>query len=265
MPLMPQQDRVVASLGQTWVIIAGAAIGALTLLFFMVLIILGVMGREIPCNSVFLVNLTISFGAALSVSFIGGNASARGKLYFPGLNYNPLSISLGGGVAVLFIMLVLTTDLFGTSNCKKSLVLNCPEGQQQHVIDMLHFGFCYPREGWELDSGAISLNAADVYLRNSQDRDIGTHFHVSLIPASWVRRPGEYSKEVANTWRQLDEKIEQFRLFIGGREAYGFRLHVKDRKGQQRPAEITHIYLDSERLLEIIQTQFDDTAQSIID
>jgi hypothetical protein len=94
--------------------ILGAIFGALTLLFFMGLVLLGVAGREVPCNTVFLVNITLSLGAALAVAFLGGNASAKGTIPFL---QNSLAVSLTGGFAALIITLLVTFGLFGKVNC----------------------------------------------------------------------------------------------------------------------------------------------------
>jgi len=253
------------TLAQPWVMIVGAIIGTLTLVFLMALVILGTLGREVPCNSVYLVNATLSLGAALAAAFLGGNASARGALTIPLLRDNPIAVSASGGIAVLIIMLLLTSNLFGRTNCGPSVSVSCPVGMQSRVVDELRFAFCYPREAWELDSGPIDVRAADLYLRRSDDRDTGIHFHVSLIPPAWAGKSEAYTAEVARTWSQLDANIKQSKGFIGGRNAYVFSLRVKDRLGRSRPTEVTHIYLDPERLLEIISTWFDKTPASITD
>lgn len=263
---MANDDRNASTitLARPWIMIVGATLGAATLLFFMALVLLGVMGREVPCNSIFLVNITLSLGAALSVAFLGGNASARGAISIPFFQKNPLVFSLSGGTAVLLIMLLTTTNLFGKS-CGGTLAISCPPGFQAHTIETLRFGFCYPREGWEVDNGPIGINAADIYLRYSANRDIGIHFHVSLIPAGWANRASEYSAQTLNTWKQLDSNAQLARNFIGGRDAFEFSLRVKDRVGRSRPTTVTHIYLDHERLLETIATWFTDTPAPVID
>jgi hypothetical protein len=245
--------------------VVGAILGGLTLLFFMGLVLLGVAGHEVPCNSIFLVNITLSLGAALAVAFLGGNASATGAINIPFFKDHPLAIGLTGGVAVLVIMLVVTSNLFGKVSCGASLSLSCPQGFQGYPVETLKFGFCYPREGWEVDAGAIGVNAADIYLRSSTNRDIGVHFHVALIPSAWANRAEDYTTQSAKTWRQLDAALTQSRSFVDGRTAYGFHLKVKDRNGDERPTSVVHIYLDPERLLEVISTWFSDTPQSILD
>jgi hypothetical protein len=110
-----------SGLAQPWVAIVGALIGVLTLVFLMILVLLGVFGHEVPCNSTYLVNSVLSFGAALSAGFLGGNASARGNLDVPLLKNAPLTIGLTGGVAALAVMLILTSSLFGKSNCQQTI------------------------------------------------------------------------------------------------------------------------------------------------
>src|SRR5262245_44654078 len=103
-----------APFAQPWVMILGAIFGALTLLFFMGLVLLGVAGHEVPCNTAFLVTITLSLGAALAVAFLGGNASAKGTIPFL---QNSLAVSLTGGLAALIIMLLVTFSLFGKDDC----------------------------------------------------------------------------------------------------------------------------------------------------
>lgn len=249
-------------LSQSWVMICGAILGALTLVFLMALVFFSINGREIPCNSVFLLSATLSFGSALSAAFLGGSASARGSLSLPGVTHNPILVSFGGGIAVLFAMLLLSTQLFDRTDCRP-VAISCAVGFQAQQVSQLKFSFCYPREGWEVDVAAINLNAGDVYLRNSENRDVGIHFHVSTIPAAWINKPEEYTYEVMKTWRQIDNNISVQKTFIGGIEVRQFRLVVKDRMERNRPTLVTHAYIDSERLLEIFVTAFQDTPNNV--
>jgi hypothetical protein len=114
---MSSEHEPPAALAQPWVMILGAIFGALTLLFFMGLVLLGVAGHEVPCNTVFLVNITLSLGAALAVGFLGGNASAKGAIPFL---QNSLAVSLTGGFAALIITLLVTFSLFGKNDCATS-------------------------------------------------------------------------------------------------------------------------------------------------
>jgi hypothetical protein len=251
-------------LAQKWVMIVGAALGALTLLFFMGLVLLGVDGHGVPCESTYLVNITLSLGAALSAAFLGGNATATGAINLPLFKDNPLAVSLSGGIAVLIIMLAVTSNLFGKTECDFPPI-SCAEGYQPYAVSRLRFGFCYPRQGWEVDAGPISVDAADIYLRQSSNHDVGMHFHVSLIPPEWAGKPKEYTNEVAKTWSQLDHNVKLGQTFIGGRDVYLFTLRILDHLGRGRPVEVADVFLDGERLLEVYGTWFDDTPTSTID
>jgi len=110
-------DGPTSPLARPWVAIAGAIIGAMTLIFLMALVLVSMTGREVPCSSIFLVCAVLSLGAALATAFIGGNASATGNIPIPGLQEHPLAVSLTGGVAVLLIMLFVTTSLFKRPDC----------------------------------------------------------------------------------------------------------------------------------------------------
>jgi hypothetical protein len=89
-----------------WFQTAGFVTGVLTLLFFMSLVIVGILGHEVPSGSKFLVVAALALGCALSAAFLGGHAAATGKIPFFG-NAHPLAISTTGGVAILVIVLVL--------------------------------------------------------------------------------------------------------------------------------------------------------------
>lgn len=113
---MPKSSQTKA-LSATWVLVTGAIFGGLTLLFVMALVLLGIFRYEVPCTSANLVIIVVSLGAALATAFLGGNASARGALPIPGLQDQPLVVSVGGGVAVLAIMLTLLVTVFPRADC----------------------------------------------------------------------------------------------------------------------------------------------------
>jgi hypothetical protein len=98
---MKQNDNGVPS----WFPIAGYIAGICTLLFFMALVIIGVLGKEIPQNTRFIVIVVMALGLALSFAFIGGSAAASGKL--PVFKNSPVKFSAGGGIAVFVIVLLL--------------------------------------------------------------------------------------------------------------------------------------------------------------
>jgi len=253
-----------SELNKPWIIVLGSIFGGVTLLFFMGLALLSVAGHQVPCESRFLVVAVIAFGASLSVAFLGGAAAAKGVLPLPFASQHPISFSVSGGIAVLVMLLLLSNNLF-VQDCSDDPIVACPENFQSHFISQLDFGFCYPRSGWEVDRGPIDIKAADIYVRNSSNRDVSVHFHVSLIPASRTDNHDVYSEEIANTWRQLDENLSFSKGFLSSRPAYIFQLNVHDRNGVSRPTEVVHVYLTSEKLLEIISTHFVETDSSTID
>jgi len=100
-----------------WVVKLGAAFGGLVLLFFMVLVIITTLVRPVPCDSRFLVVVVLALGAALSASFLGGDAAAKGHLPIPFAKSHPIQFSAVGGVAVLLIVLLAGQQLYVTSSC----------------------------------------------------------------------------------------------------------------------------------------------------
>jgi hypothetical protein len=104
-----ERDHDAPSWVQRWGMIFGAA----TLLFFMVLVLISVTGKQVPAQSRFIVVIVLAIGAALSVGFMGGSAAADGKLALPLFKDHPLSFAVSGGIATLVIMLVLGNALFG--------------------------------------------------------------------------------------------------------------------------------------------------------
>jgi hypothetical protein len=89
-----------------WVLVAGLIFGTLTFLFFVGLVIAAVSGRSVPPNARLLVMVVLAIGIALSASFLGGTASASGKLPLPG-NMDPVAFGVAGGIAVFVIVLLI--------------------------------------------------------------------------------------------------------------------------------------------------------------
>ena len=101
-----------------WVLVAGLMIGVMTLLFFMSLVGASVFGREVPCNSRFLVVAILSLGVALASSFIGGKVAAEGRIPLPLVKGHPIRFAAVGGVAALILVLVLGDRFYsGHSDC----------------------------------------------------------------------------------------------------------------------------------------------------
>lgn len=87
----------------------GYGAGLLTLLFLMAIAIVpSVTDKDIRCSARFPVVAVLALGAALAGGAIGGSASAKGKLPIPGFaKGDPIAIAVGGGVAVLLIVLLI--------------------------------------------------------------------------------------------------------------------------------------------------------------
>src|SRR5262245_10176936 len=82
-----------------WAPVAGGVAGGMTLLFFMVVVIMAIFGREVPPTSRFSVIAVLALGFAMTAAFVGGNAAAKGNLPVPGLQDKPVEFSVAGGIA----------------------------------------------------------------------------------------------------------------------------------------------------------------------
>jgi len=262
---LPMDEKNNSTMVPTWVLIIGAIFGLLTLIFLMALVFMAVLGKEVPCNSRFLVAIVLSFGASLSTAFLGGTAAARGNIPLPFAKTHPVQFSVTGGIAVLILIMLICNYTF-IKDCGSSLIeINCSEGYQSFTTEKLKFGFCYPRQDWELDKAAIEINAADIFIRSIDNRDISAQLHVSMIPPKWENKHEKFIEATINTWKQVDPNLTYKKVFLAGRKAYQFNLFVKDRKGRLRPTEVTSTFLTNEKLLDIFLTWFNDTDQETID
>jgi tetratricopeptide (TPR) repeat protein len=104
---VPQQHQV-----PQWFPLVGVAFGAITLLFFMGLVIASLFRVEVSLASRFPVVVVLALGAASATTFLGGWAITEGYLPLPYAKDRPLRFSAGGGVAVLLIILVLGSTLY---------------------------------------------------------------------------------------------------------------------------------------------------------
>ena len=117
-PKEPTDDGMEESAGSDvpeWFWRAGVLFGALTLLFFMGLVIASLFAVEVPDSSRFSVVVVLALGSALATSFLGGKAVAEGRIAIPFLQNHPLKFSTGGGIAVLIIILLLGYGTYGRS------------------------------------------------------------------------------------------------------------------------------------------------------
>jgi hypothetical protein len=94
-----------------WFPIAGYATLVLTLLFLMVIYAYSVTIRPIQqdVGTRMILVFVVSLALAMGLSFIGGDAIAKGRLPF---FENALSVSLAGGVAVWVVGMIIGYQLF---------------------------------------------------------------------------------------------------------------------------------------------------------
>src|SRR6267142_5378361 len=85
----------------------GAIFGLLTFLFFASLVFAAVFGKPVPPEARLLVIAVLALGVALSLGFLGGSASASGKLENLLGNISPIAFKVGGGVAVFVIVFLI--------------------------------------------------------------------------------------------------------------------------------------------------------------
>jgi hypothetical protein len=97
----------------------GYSAGVLTLLFFMsVALIPSIIGRDIRCSARFPIVAVLALGTALATGAIGGSATAKGNLPIPGVeNRDPIVVATSGGIAVLFIVLLVGYQMY-VKGCK---------------------------------------------------------------------------------------------------------------------------------------------------
>lgn len=88
-----------------WFAVAGYASGLLTLLYFMY-----IASQDVEAT--FAHVIVVALGVALAVSFLGGDAMAKGRLPLPLVKVAPISFSVGGGVAVFVIVTLLGRWVF---------------------------------------------------------------------------------------------------------------------------------------------------------
>ena len=95
-----------------WAPVAGIVAGGMTLVFFMVVVIMAIFGREVPPASRFPVIAVLALGFAMTAAFVGGTAVAKGNLPVPWLQDKPVEFSVAGGIAVFIIVLFVGHTLY---------------------------------------------------------------------------------------------------------------------------------------------------------
>ena len=116
MPETEESRPLKESVLPPWFPVAGVILGTLTLIFLMGLVGLSTTGKEVPCQSRFLVVAILGFGAALASSFLGGSAAASGAIPIPFAKDHPIQISVYGGIAVLIIIMILGSNLYSSTD-----------------------------------------------------------------------------------------------------------------------------------------------------
>jgi hypothetical protein len=100
-------SRVPAPYFPSWAPIVGAFFGGITLIFFIVMATLTMLGHGIPASGRFPFVAALALGVALASAFIGGDAVARGRLSIPFLKDKPVEFGVLGGIAVFVIVLLI--------------------------------------------------------------------------------------------------------------------------------------------------------------
>lgn len=100
-----------------WRLILGAVFAGITLVFFMLLVVAAIFfDCPVPNDARFLVIVVLALGAAMSAGFLGGAAAMKGKIPIPIVgpfaSKNPATFGVGGGVAVLLLVLLLGYFLY---------------------------------------------------------------------------------------------------------------------------------------------------------
>ena len=91
----------------TWPLVVGVVFLAVSLVFFMVLVFIATLwDKEVPEGSRFLVVAILAIASGAASGFFGGYARAKGQLQLPYLE-DPISFGVTGGIATLFLVLLL--------------------------------------------------------------------------------------------------------------------------------------------------------------
>ena len=90
----------------------GVLFGAITLIFFMGLVVAAIFDKQVPQGAKFNVVVVLAVGTALSTTFLGGTAAVKGTLRLPFVEDSPMAFAAGGGIAVLIVVLVFGWYLY---------------------------------------------------------------------------------------------------------------------------------------------------------
>ena len=108
-----------------WISTAGAIIGIMTLLFFMLLILMVVTIEDIDIVKAYsLIPIVLAVGIAISTSFIGGTAAAKGNIPIPFIKEYPMTFSVSGGIAVFFLTLMIENNMISKIESNTKIIGN---------------------------------------------------------------------------------------------------------------------------------------------
>jgi hypothetical protein len=89
---------------------------ALTLVYLMTLGVLAAIGMTHPAPEFHgILVMVLALGSAASCGYLGGWAAVKGQLPLPWANHHPIAFGVGGGIAVLVLILLLGWLLLSTT------------------------------------------------------------------------------------------------------------------------------------------------------
>ncbi|TBW06788.1 hypothetical protein E0E50_18595 [Azotobacter chroococcum subsp. isscasi] len=202
-----ERESSSVSVAQYWVVVVGALLGALTLVFLMALVIMAALDYEVPVGSRFLVISVLALGAGLASAFLGGTAAAAGRIPVPFASSHPIEFSAAGGVGVLVLIMVLGSVLYGpSSDSGKSL----PTGRV-----VLFDGWARPSEsGFSFGSQTIVSwwsGQADVLVANTTPPESSAKLFVQYQVPPYEMSPqdqGARGGAVQMSQARLDDVVE---------------------------------------------------------
>lgn len=113
-----------------WLLVASVAVFVITLAFMMLLVTLAtVFDKQVPPNSRFLVVIVLALGAGFGAAGMGGSAAANGSIPIPGVQNHPVAVSVTGGIAVMFIVLLLRDVIVPPGEAGPDLKLEALSGE----------------------------------------------------------------------------------------------------------------------------------------
>lgn len=127
-----------------WILMVGAGLLGLGVVFLMVLILLAVFDRPVPCDSRWLVGLLLSLLLAVGSGFLGNVASVKSNAAV--ISDYPLVFGMSGGGAVFVIVLLVFMQLVpGCSSVGLSLLsVDVRSDTQSQLLRVVFSPFAVP-------------------------------------------------------------------------------------------------------------------------